>query len=79
MKTTFPKLTTLRKGFTDVNGVFVCTGSYMGRSDTIPEDTDVPVKLSLRKLKLNLIRNIDKYVLQCPGSRIFCSDVKGVG
>lgn len=45
-----PILPTLIKGFHDANGEFVCTGSYMGRNEDLPENMHVACKLYLRNI-----------------------------
>ena len=44
---TLPSGTT---GVTDDAGRWICTGSQMGRRNTLPEDTAAPVKLRLHRL-----------------------------
>lgn len=57
-KNTLPNLPILRKGFYDATGNFVCTGSYMGRTDQVPFYKDQKWKLHL--VKLDLVGDYDK-------------------
>lgn len=51
MKTTLPKLKSGATGFYNERNEWQCTGSQMGRPDTLPENRQLPVKLRLVRLK----------------------------
>ena len=51
MKTKLPKLKSGSTGFTNDAGQWVCTGSQMGRRDTLPENKQANGKLRLVRLR----------------------------
>ena len=48
MKLTLPRGTT---GFTDDTGKWICTGSQMGRRNSLPDDINASIKLQMEPLK----------------------------
>ena len=48
-----PKLSSGTKGFTNEHGEFVCTGSYMGRADVLPEEGEDWPRLHLLRMDMS--------------------------
>lgn len=51
MKTTMPKLPSGATGFINDKGQWQCTGSQMGRRDTLPENRHGEITLQIERLK----------------------------